>query len=65
MKRLVLRPVGWPCALADCPPGLFVCDDVVGLKTEYGNTEAYCDSGERFCSKDLVQPCEALWEEEK
>jgi hypothetical protein len=40
MKRLVLEPDGWPRTLRECPPGLFVHDDEVGFKTEYGAMEA-------------------------
>lgn len=39
MKRLVLGPVGWPCTLAECPPGLFLYNDTVGFKTDYNAME--------------------------
>lgn len=52
MKRLELKPAGFKCKLRECPPGLFLCGDEVGLKSEYrneqGNSEAYCESGEFF-----------------
>lgn len=37
MKRLELKPDGFKCTLAECPPGLFLCDDenIVGLKSDY------------------------------
>jgi len=33
-----LTPHGWPCTLADCPPGPFVAvaSGGLGFKTEYG-----------------------------
>lgn len=62
MKRLVIHPEGWPCSYAECRPGLFLCDDMVGLKTEYGD-DGYCDSGESFAAKDAqVQPVTYTWE---
>lgn len=48
MRTLKLVPDGFPCKLKECPPGLFLCGADVGLKTEYGADEAYCDSGESF-----------------
>ncbi|GAB3324445.1 hypothetical protein GCM10027299_21700 [Larkinella ripae] len=51
---------GPQCTLGECPPGLFLCDDTVGMKTEYGNTIPECfivASGEAFAGG--VQP-EAL-----
>ena len=77
MKRLELKPDGFPCKLSECPPGLFLCGENVGLKTEYlsekGDPEAYCDSGECFwgdankggSAKDtIVQPLIAEWVED-
>lgn len=77
MKRLVLEPDGWPCTLEECPPGLFLCQKDICFKTEYrtekGNIESYCDSGEFFwggCStpddvgKIIVQPMKSLWVDE-
>jgi hypothetical protein len=72
MKTLELRPDGFPCTLAECPPGLFLHGENVGLKTEYGATEAFCDSGERFwggvsrvdnLAKVIVQPLIYEWNE--
>lgn len=58
MKRLVLNPVGWPCTLAECPPGLFLSffgneQGDVCLKTDYPKpgtrlSDAYCDNGDAF-----------------
>ncbi len=77
MKKLDLKPSGFKCKLSECPPGLFLCGDDVGLKTEYlddkGNPEAYCDSGEYFWgdankggnAKDtMVLPLIAEWVDE-
>jgi hypothetical protein len=62
MKMLVINPNGWPCTFIECPPGLFVVNNDLCLKTEYGNDEAYCDSGEAFARKDaIVQPVVAEW----
>lgn len=56
-QKLTLVPEGWPCTLKDCPPGLFVYDGTLGLKTEYyaningeeHQPEAYlAESGEVF-----------------
>lgn len=50
--RKILKPSDWECTLADCPPGLFVFEGEVCLKTEYpdkdGHCEVYCSSGEAF-----------------
>ncbi len=71
MKRLIIKPNGWPCTLLECPPGLFIYEDRIGLKSEYrtenGSIKAYCgSSGEYFCGKEdiIVQPVIAEWEEE-
>ena len=53
MKRLELKPEGFPCKLKECPPGFFLKDDEVGFKSEYAGdsldnknrTEAFCESG--------------------
>jgi hypothetical protein len=39
VKRLTLEPVGWPCTLQECPPGLFLHGNEVCFKTEYGRME--------------------------
>lgn len=57
MRQLCLEPEGWPCTLSECPPGLFVFNDIVGFKSEYGArdesgriySEVFCaDTGEYF-----------------
>jgi hypothetical protein len=79
MKRLLIEPHGWPCTLAECPPGFFLYQDDLCMKTEYvresidgKGPEAYCDSGEAFwggvstnaeCAKLVVQPVNTKWEE--
>lgn len=72
-KELVLRPVGWPCTLYQCPPGFFLYNGNVCFKTEYrsdNKMEVFCESGEFFCAstktedekeKLEVQPLEADW----
>jgi hypothetical protein len=57
-RRLLIAPNGWPCTLAECPPGHFVYQGSLCFKTEYrcsttpdrpaGKIEAYCESGEFF-----------------
>lgn len=75
MKRLLIEPVGWPCTLAECPPGHFVHEDALCFKSEYNvsKIEAFCESGEYFCGgtstkeerdKLIVQPVESIWEED-
>ena len=70
-KLLMMEPEGYPCTIADCPPGFFLSGDELCLKTEYSNrdkqTEAYCGSGEYFCAKDskIVQPVIYIWKEEE
>lgn len=70
MQTLQILPTGWPCTLAECPPGLFVFNSSVGFKSEYGIDDPYCESGEIFWggvstkeerSKLIVQPCVATW----
>ena len=74
MKALIIKPAGWPCSLAECPPGLFVTNDshAIGLKTEYGDMEVYNSAGEIFWggaktkeerSALLVIPCFTEWQE--
>jgi len=74
MRKLVIKPVEWPCTLAECPPGLFVLDSSLGLKTEYGDMEVYTGGGEIFWggaankedrSNLLVTPATYEWEEEE
>ena len=71
--KLVLEPIDWPVQFRDCRPGFFVYNKVLCLKTEYGDNEAFIQSGERFwggtgiCKEDLmellVQPVIPKWEE--
>jgi hypothetical protein len=68
MKRLVLKPEGWPCSLQECPPGYFAAEDGegMGFKNEYtkdGKPEAFNEAGEYWCSTGDVQPLVAEWEE--
>lgn len=70
MKRLELKPDGFPCKLIECPPGLFLCGNDVGLKTKYKSDEAFCESGESFwgdankggkAGDTIVQPLISEW----
>ena len=76
MKMLVLKPIRWPCSLAECPTGPFVFEDQACFKSEYrghtGCIEAYNRAGELFWAgthsveeqaKIMVQPVEAVWVE--
>ena len=76
MKQLVIKPIGFPLPLRECPPGHFTTiewwkDGLVYLKTEYylepgfNKVMAFCDSGE-YCHIDNdeeVIPCEVIVEE--
>lgn len=76
MRILVVIPDSWPCTLAECPPGLFVFEDTLGIKTEYrtdsADIEVYvAESGEVFWggvktpelrSKLIVTPCHHEWQ---
>ena len=48
--RIEIKPSDFECYLKDCPPGLFLKENMIGLKTEYGHCEAFCDTGEAFWS---------------
>lgn len=77
MKRLELKPNGFPCKLSECAPGFFLSGDTVGFKSEYGtdkgNSEAFCEGGCYFwgdqnkggkADDTLVQPLVSEWVEE-
>jgi hypothetical protein len=49
--KIILLPADFECAYEDCPPGLFLCGQMIGLKSEYSE-EGYCDTGERFCATE-------------
>ena len=59
-----IEPVGWPCTLAEAPPGPFVTTakpDLLCFKSEYSDASgpiSYNDAGERFGPgpKTAVQP---------
>ena len=74
MKSLVVKPDGWPCSLVECPPGFFVFEGNLCLKTEYGleDLEVFNCGGEVFWggakTKEerrtlIVQPAYCEWEE--
>ena len=64
MKRLILKPADFPLQYKECPPGLFLWGESVGLKTEYGQ-DGFCDTGETFCRPEfeIVTPLRYEWEE--
>jgi len=68
MKQLVIKPSDFEMPFSECPAGLFVCNDCLCLKTEYGlsmKKDAFCDSGEFFAKTDeKVVPCKAEWIEQ-
>lgn len=35
MKQLIIEPVMFECTLKECPPGLFVFDNELCIKSEY------------------------------
>ena len=35
MKNIRIRPSDFPCSLKECPAGLFLFDESLGLKSEY------------------------------
>lgn len=69
-KRLELVPEGFPVTFAECPPGFFMQGKDVFMKTEYGEGEAFCESGEAYWggvttpearAKIQVQPLVSKW----
>lgn len=49
--EFLLVPDGWPCTFGACPPGFFMFEGGLFLKSEYcteGRPDAYCESGEYF-----------------
>ena len=77
-KVMKVVPHRFPCTLSECPPGLFVDDDELCVKTAYrddgGFSEAYlADGGDAYwggtSSKEkreqlIVQPCLPVWVED-
>ena len=69
MRSLVIEPKGWPCALAECPSGLFLFEDYLGFKSEYkdpyvvGSGEAFWGGTSKEEERDAltVQPCRHVW----
>lgn len=60
MIRKLIIPDGWPCVLAECPPGPFIpvsAPDQLCFKTEYGQKESFNAGGEYYHhDSGLVQP---------
>lgn len=73
MKTLRLVPDGFKCALGECPPGLFLCEDetMVGFKTDYDEYYLAIDgdafwggtSSKEERAKIIVQPLRYEWVE--
>ena len=69
MKRLILKPSGFPCSYAEARPGHILVDNQLCFKSEYhqedGRPEGYASSGEFLCidCTHAVQPVEYTWEE--
>lgn len=73
MRRLIIEPDGWPCALSECPPGPFISlayPDLLCFKSEYSTKvkdeyrcDAYNSAGEYYHGDGLVQPVEMIVEE--
>jgi len=71
MKELKIEPNGWPCKFFECPIGLFLSEDTLCLRTEYGDDAFIIESGESFWgpapqtkksrAECVVQPCIAVW----
>ena len=75
MDEKMIMPVGWPCSLADAPPGPFVTlenPDLLCFKSEYFHDDstrvmAFNSAGEFFCGDGnaaLVQPVGMVCETE-
>jgi hypothetical protein len=74
MKRLEIRPDGWPVKLKDCPAGFFTYEGQLCFKTEYGEKpEVYNSAGEYFHLPDVttsiddakVPPVEYVWTDDE
>lgn len=66
MKIAVLRPIGWPCTLAECPPGPLVMADMLCFK-ELSDGHVYDDRGVHMGgeSTNLCTPVELIWKDVK
>ena len=67
MRRLLIVPSGWPCALRECPPGPFIDPDHpenLCFKSEYGDNDGKIDAfnaaGEYYTGTGPVQPVEMV-----
>lgn len=45
---MVIKPLDFEVDLLDCPPGFFVFEGRLCLKTEYGRCEIFNSAGETF-----------------
>lgn len=49
MKIITIVPSGFRCTLDECTPGLFLFNNTIGFKSEYGDCEVFVvESGEYF-----------------
>lgn len=69
MRHCTIVPKGWPCELAECPPGIFSYQETFGLKTDYFDF-FLLDGGSVFwggladnidITTLIVQPCIMEW----
>lgn len=80
MKRLEIRPDGWPVKLKDCPPGFFIYEGQLCFKSEYEESEVFNSAGEYFRPpigsdktagneksylEAVVQPVEYVWTDDE
>ena len=72
MKKLIIDRNGFPCKLKDCPSGFFIYKGDLCFKSNSGEDNVYCESGEVFwgCAVNKarrenlkVQPVVSFWEE--
>jgi len=57
MKEVIIYPLGWMCKIEECPPGFFMYEEQLCFKSEYGQDNIFCSSGEYFITRNIiVQP---------
>lgn len=53
-----LRPSGFNCKIENCPPGMFLYENQICFKSEYGNNngdiEVFNDAGEYFTPRNVI-----------
>lgn len=73
MKRIEIKPDGWPIQIEECPPGFFMYEGQLCFKSEYKteasnyqDMEVFNSAGEYFMPRNvLVQPVEVVETEEE